>query len=343
MSGKLNPGDRLPSVRKLSTHLGININTVRNAYQLLEQDNLVNTRQGTGTFVQTVDLSKMLDKAANYRSNTIGVILPGIHDPFYHAFLQGIEEISGPDQIMMLICDAHEDSQEALRFYSKLIAKQVDGIICASLPLAQFLPQAGDQHALIPFVSVDWPDDKQNTIQLDLENAGFLATSHLITHGYQRLGLITVEEDLANTIPLKLGYERALISNNLKINSELIVRVPGFSLEDGITGARELLSLSQTPDAIFAISDVLALGAIKQIKEIGLHVPEDIAVIGVGDIYLSDLIEPQLTTVALPAKKLGKEAMKMLEKLMDREYPEENRVILPVSLVVRKSCGQHDI
>ncbi len=342
VSGKLNPGDRLPSVRFLAKQLSININTVRNSYQLLEQDNLVETKHGTGTIVLPVDPIKLGKKAREFRSNTIGVILPGIRNPFYHTFLQGIEEISGPNQTMMLICDAHEDPQEALRFYSKLIAKHVDGIICASLPLAQFLPDANGKQALHPFVSVDWPDDTKNTVQLDLENAGFLATSHLIAHGYERIGLITIEQDVANTVPLKNGYERAFQANNMALNPELVVRVPGFSLDDGKTGATALLSLSPIPDAIFAISDVLALGAIRHIKKSGLRVPEDIAVIGVGDIYLSDMVEPQLTTVALPAKRLGIEAMKMLQSMIAGENPENNRVILPVSFVERNSCGTHD-
>ena len=341
VSEKLKPGDRLPSVRVLATELQININTVRNAYQLLAQDSLVTTRHGTGTIVLPVDPSKIIARAKKYRSNTIGVILPAIHNPFYHTFLQGVEEISRPNQTMMLICNAHEDPDEALRFYTKLVTKQVDGIICASLPLAQFLSKIEGDQTLLPFVSVDWPEDKQNTVQLDLENAGFLATSHLIEHGYQKIGLITLAEDLANTIPLMQGYKRALKANRVPFSTDLVVRVPGFSLEDGIAGAKGLLSQSQKPDAIFAITDVLALGAIKHLKNTGLQVPQDIAVIGVGDIYLSDLVEPQLTTVSLPAKELGIEAMKMLQSMIDGHFPEKNRVILPVSFVERNSCGTH--
>ena len=341
VSGKIKPGDLLPSVRLLAKKLAININTVRNAYQLLERDNLIVTKHGTGSIVLAVDPVKMGHRAREFHSNTIGVILPEIKNPFYHTFLQGVEVIASANQTMMLICHAHDDPQEALRFYSKLIAKHVDGIICASLPLAEFLPQDDKAHSLIPFVSVDWPDDTRNAVQIDLEDAAYLATSHLIEHGYKRIAMMTFREDVPNTMPLKMGYERAFQEKKMKPDPELIVRVPGFSLEDGISGMKKMLSLSPPPDAIFAISDSLALGAMKHLKEIGLRIPEDVAIIGVDDIFLSEMIEPQLTTVALPARQLGIEAMKMLEKLMKGEHPEENLVILPVTFVERQSCGHH--
>ncbi len=339
VSGKLNSGDYLPPVRLLSQKLSINVNTVRIAYQLLAQDNLIKVRQGSGATVLPIDPLKMANRMRENRSHTIGVILPGISDPFYHSFLQGIEEIARLEQTMLFLCDAHENLQEAFRFYNKLIAKQTDGIICASMALHIHTSHIDERASNFPLVSVDWPDDVTNSVQLDLENAGYSATLHLLEHGYQRIGFITIQGEFANIFPIQHGYERAFREKGLKYNPALIAKIDDFSLTAGRNGAEKLLGLTPRPDAIFAITDVLALGAIQYTKEMGLSIPKDLGVIGVGDINLAGLVEPPLTTVALPAHKLGNEAMKMLKKLIEGEALEEKKVILPTNLVIRKSCG----
>ena len=326
-------------MRLMSKQLSININTVRNSYQLLVRDNLIKIRHGSGAIVLPIDSLLVSRKLQKNRSHTIGVILPGISDPFYHKFLQGIEEIAGAEQIMIFLCDAHEDPKEAFRFYLKLIAKQVDGIICASLPLNQFISRSDEKPRIFPLVSVDWPSDVMNSVLLDQENSGFLATRHLLDHGYRRIGLITIQGDAVNTIPLHYGYVRALNEYGVDIDPELVAKVASFSLEDGANGAGRLLALANKPDAIFAITDVLALGALQYLKERGLNIPGDVAIIGVGDINLAGLVNPPLTTVSLPAFQLGIDTMKMLQRLIDGESLEEGREILPTTLVVRRSCG----
>ena len=339
VTGKLATGDRLPSVRTLADHLSININTVRSAYQRLESDNLVATHHGTGTIVLPMNISSIANKANRSRSNIIGVILPGLSDPFYHSLLQGIEEVNTHNQTMMLVCDAHEDPAEAYRIYTKLVAKQVDGIICASLPLGEFISKNWHNTNLFPLISVDWPDDQVNTVQIDLENAAYQAVRHLIGHGYKQIALVTLDVERANTLPLWQGYKHALMEAGMKSTADLITRVPGFSMEDGEIGALRILNQPLKPDAVIAISDFLALGIIKEFKSRGFRLPEDFAVIGMDDINLAGVVEPRLTTVSFPAKRLGAEAMKMLQNLIEGKKPDKDKVVLSTRLVIRDSCG----
>ena len=109
----------------------------------------------------------------------------------------------------------------------------------------------------------------------------------------------------------------------------------------GAEGARKLLALTQPPMAIFAIADMLALGALCAIKSAGLRIPQDIALVGFNDIPTAALVEPPLTTVAAPAQEMGAVAMQMLQDLIAGRKPSHRRVVLPVSLVVRQSCGAH--
>lgn len=339
VTGKISPGELLPSLRLLADKLGININTVRKAYELLELDGLVKTRHGTGTMVLPLDASRITKIATRNRTDTIGVILPSIVDPFYHEFLHGIETVTGSSQTMMLVCDAHEDPLDAYRYYTKLIAKQVDGIIYSSLPLSNLVFPNGERTAKLPFVSVDWPADKINSVQVDLENAGYTAVKHLLDHGHVRIGLITLLEDRANTTPLRFGYQRAFDESNKIPDPDLIIKVPGFSMQDGQIGAQKLLSLSPRPTAILAITDIMAMGVYSVLKKEQIHIPNEMAVIGVDNIFLSELMEPPLTTVALPAYELGIEAAKMLQRLIDGTHKTADPIVLPSHLIIRASCG----
>ena len=110
-------------------------------------------------------------------------------------------------------------------------------------------------------------------------------------------------------------------------------------MEDGEIGALRILNQPLKPDAIIAISDFLALGIIKELKSRGYRLPEDFAIIGMDDINLAGVVEPRLTTVSFPAKRLGAEAMKMLQNLIEGKKPDKDKVVLSTRLVIRDSCG----
>ncbi len=341
-NGQLRAGDPLPSVRQLASHLGINVNTVRSAYQKLEAEGLVETRQGRGTQVLPFDLSRFAQAQGELRSHTIGVIIPNWSHPFYHAFLQGVEEVAEKDQTLLFLCNTHDDPGNAWRDFARLSAKGVDGILVASHDISQFrttsFPTMLHQR-VTPYVTVDWPGSTGYAVQLDLESAGYQATRHLVTHGHQRIGLITFTHDIENITPVNSGYQRALREAGLTQDSDLIARVPSFNPSAGADGAHRLLRLENPPTAVFAISDSLALGVMQVIKEAGLHIPRDIALAAFNDIPAAALVDPQLTTVSAPSYQLGLEAMKMLRLLIEGKKPPHRRIILPTSLVIRKSCG----
>lgn len=341
-NGQLRAGDPLPSVRQLASHLGINVNTVRSAYIKLEAEGLVETRQGRGTHVLPFDLSRFAQAQGELRSHTIGVIIPNWSQPFYHAFLQGVEEVAEKDQSLLFISNSHDDPGNAWREFARLSAKGVDGILVASHDISQSQPvgsQPLEGQRVTPYVTIDWPGCAGYAVQLDLESAGYQAAHHLITHGHQRIGLITFALEIENVTPVNNGYQRALREAGLTPDSDLVARVPSFSPSAGADGARRLLGLENPPTAIFAISDTLALGAMQVIKEAGMRIPGDIALTAFNDIPAASLVEPQLTTVSAPSYQLGVEAMKMLRLLIEGKKPPHRCITLPTSLIIRKSCG----
>ncbi len=336
-AGQLKPGDRLPSVRDLAQRLSINLHTVRSAYQRLEADGLVRTRQGSGTRVLQLDLQRLVELAGRSRSGTIGVILPGLSNPFYHNFLQGVEQGIQRDQTLLFVCDAHEDPQIFMRYFAQLSARQVDGIIVASFDPDVLL--AGELSPDLPVVWVDWPGCRGPVVNFDLEGATYQAVRHLLEHAHQRIGLITFQRDNANVAAMHAGYFRALQEAGLPPDKSLIAPQPDFLMPSGERGARQLMELPEPPTAIFTISDTLALGALRALKADRWQVPQQVALASLDDIPFAGLVNPPLTTVALPAHRLGEHAAGMLLALMNGEHIQEPQVTLPVELVIRQSCG----
>lgn len=336
-SGSWKAGDRLPSIRTLARQLGINMHTIRSAYQRLENDGLVHTRQGAGTHVLEFNPRALRDKVGRGRSYTIGVILPNMSQPFYHDFLQGVEQGMDQEKSLLFVCDAHEDEQQFLRYFSQLTARDVDGIIVASYDLTSLLGE--EPFTGLPFVTVDSPRCTAPVVNLDLEGAAFQSVNHLVEHGYQRIGLITFSDDGGNVGYMNAGYFRALKDGGIPADERLIVRVNGFRMEDGITGARALMTLENPPRAIFTIADTMALGVLKMVRNAGWSVPGEVALASLDDISIAGLVEPGLTTVSLPARQLGLEAMNMLQDLINGGRWDGQAITLPSRLVVRQSCG----
>jgi DNA-binding LacI/PurR family transcriptional regulator len=342
VNGKLQAGDQLPAAHIMADRLGINLHTVRSAYQKMEAEGLVAIGRGRGTHVLPFDISLLSQGTGTLRSNTVGVIIPSWSNPFYHTFLQGVEEIAEGDQTLLILCNTHDDAVTARRDFARLAAKGVDGILVASHDINEVLQSEvpfTSQIEGLPFVTVDWPDFKGYSVQVDLESAGYQATRHLLEHGHRRIGLITFAEEAANVQEINKGYQRALEERGLRLDPSYIIGVAGFDMDYGSGGAKRLLDMKEPPTAIFTIADMLALGAMKMIKGAGLQIPEDLALASFNDIPAAELVDPPLTTVAAPTRQMGRESMQMLQMLIEGKYPTKREIILPTSLVVRQSCG----
>lgn len=342
-NGQLKPGDQLPSIHRMADHLGINLHTVRSAYKKLEGDGLVQIQQGHGTLVLPFDLTLLSRSTKDIRSHTVGVIIPSWSNPFYHAFLQGVEEIAEKDQTLLFLCNTHDDPKNAWRDFARLSTKQVDGILIASHDVGSLHSENAldSPRRRLPFVTVDWPGSRGYSVQLDLESASYQATEHLIQHGHRRVGMITVLSESPNVLAINRGYERALQTYGITPDPDITIRVTGWGLECGREGAEQLLSVSQPPAALFTAADMLALGAMQAIKASGRLIPDDMALTSFNDIPNAALTEPALTTVKAPARQMGREAMKMLQTLIEGKQPVKRTLSLSTQLVVRQSCGRH--
>jgi LacI family transcriptional regulator len=257
-------------------------------------------------------------------------------DAFLPAFLQGITA-SVHRRGYLLVLQMAEDvpSHEA---YARLIREQqVDGLILSG-PRSDdpLLPElAEDEFPLILHGRLG--NCIMPCVDVDNEAGAFQAVQHLIGLGHRRIGFVS-------NAPLSYsgaqerfgGYKQALAEHSLPLEEEL-VRTAAFMPEAGQAAMEELLALPERPTAVFAASDVVAIGVMSAIQSGGLEIPEDIAVVGFDDIFLAAHTRPPLTTVRVPAYGLGWTAAELLISLIEGE--DASSVTLETELVIRDTCG----
>lgn len=195
-----------------------------------------------------------------------------------------------------------------------------------------------------PFVLINKSAKDVNCVTVDYEGGARLATEHLIKLGHKKIccvrGCLTIDSDRQRLA----GYKSALRKYNLKVEERLIVE-GDFSEKKSFEAVQKLLKDGVEFTALFGISDIMAIGAIKAIQQAGLKIPEDVAVVGFDDIILSSYIKPGLTTVKVPMIEIGKEAAKALIGDINRIGKRKTsplRKVLKTTLVVRESSGHYE-
>jgi DNA-binding LacI/PurR family transcriptional regulator len=336
--GQVRPGEKLPPVRKLAGTLGINMHTARAAYRRLANGGLVESRPGVGTTVSEYDGEQLSHGVADVPSFMIGVIIPAMA-AFYRPMLDAIEATLLNEPHMLVVCNTLENKSKVSWYRDQLVVRGVDGIIVVSHdrdePSGTPAPRAD---SLPPVVVVDCPAATDPVVLFDAAEGGYQAAKHLIEHGHTRIGIITPPA-APNVDDTTSGIHRALTEIGVDPSPELVVRVPDWSAESGANATMQLVALDGPPSAMLTLSDSLAVGVLEAARTIRLAVPEDLAIVSLGDIDVAQHLDPPLTTVHLAAAEAGATAARMLCRLMADKEPDSTHVILPTRLIARRSCG----
>ena len=276
------------------------------------------------------------------RSWTIGLVLPRsvnsfFTDPYYPRLIQGIAQ--GCNQLkytlgLYLLTDA-EDEEEIFPRISR--SGSLDGILFQS-------DQIGDQlidrlaQSGIPMVIIGRPFHNDNISYIDIDNVSAAKTAmrHLISLKYRRIGTITGPLNTTVGIDRKNGYLQALQEEGYPINEKLIVE-GDFTEDKGYAGMLKILP--EKPDAVFVASDQMAIGAMRALREKGLRVPEDVAIIGFDDLPLSNSADLHLSTMHQPVSEFGVKAVEFLNDMIVNGTTPPRHIIMGAELVVRESCG----
>jgi LacI family transcriptional regulator len=279
---------------------------------------------------------------ASQRSWMIGLVLPRtvsnfFTDPYFPRLTQGVAQACNQHNytLGLFLLETMDDEKRIFPLISH--KGLLDGILLQTA-------QIGDKlinrlvNSDFPMVIAGRPFHANGISYIDVDNvsAVYEAVCHLIQLGYKRIGTITGFLNGTVGIDRKKGYLKAITKHGLQVDENLIAE-GDFTEESGYLSMRQLLPYN--PDAIFAASDTMAIGAIRAVREAGLRVPTDIAFIGFDDLPIASLSDYKLTTVRQPIVQFGAKAVDTLIDMIENGIKPSRRIIMETELVIRESCG----
>jgi LacI family transcriptional regulator len=328
-------------MKRIAAELGVSVTTV---------SKVLNERTDIGPATRARVLAKV--EELGYRPNavarslslrrthTLGVIIPDLMHSFFVEIVAGLEAVASARSYGVLLCSSAENPRKERAEIEMLRARRVDGIVLAAAydgntDLLEQLTEFGT--ALVMIDRDDHPRLRCHRVLTDDELVGHMATSHLIARGRRAIAHIA-GPPIVHARRRETGYRKAMREHRIAVGPGWVVP-GGFMEADGYRGMQKLLSLSARPDAVFAANDPAAIGAMKAAWEAGLRVPDDIAVIGAGDIAHGDLLRVPLTTVSWSKEELGRRAAELiLDQIGPHPEGPFRRIVVPPTLVVRESA-----
>lgn len=334
-----------PTLKYIAEKLNISTTTVSKALKGYKDVN-TNTRE------KVLELAKELNYkpnsfAVNFRTNeskTIGIIIPEIVHHFFSNVINGIIAEAEKQDYLVIILQSNESKEMEKRQVELLMNKRVDGIIIS------LSNESNDDDHLktildrnIPLVLIDKISKliDCSKVIIDDRKAAFEAVNHLVEVGCKKIAHIRGPENPQNAIDRYMGYKTAIEKNGLIFEKSLIYTCTKVSFDEGYNFAKKIITEHPDVDGIFCITDLVAFGVLNYLNEIKVKVPNQIAVIGFSNWFMSEVISPKLSTIEQPGYEMGKEAFLLLKEEINSLKNNENRisksVVLPTKLIVRES------
>lgn len=334
------------TIKDIARELGISPSTVSRALKD-HPDISVQTKKAVNELAERLNYQPNI-VALNLRqkkTNTIGVIIPEIVHFFFSTVISGIEDVAYTAGYNVILAQSNESYQRELTDMKALFNSRVDGMLLSiSRETNNFDHIESIISKGVPIVFYDrmYNSPTSSKVIVDDYAGAKEAVEHLIEQGCTRIGHLNGAPNLMISIDRFRGYTDALKEHGMEVKENLIVNCPSGTFEEGKRGALKLLSLNPIPDAIFANNDPMAMGAMMAIKEKGLMIPQDVAVVGFSNWFFGELMDPSLTTVDQPGFEMGQEAARLLIRhieMKDKEdfEPQPETKILKTKLIIRNS------
>lgn len=280
------------------------------------------------------------------KSNVIGLVVADISNPFYSKITRIIESYALSKGYHLLVCSTDEIEEKEKDLIHFLIdSQQVSGLIVATtLTKKDIFSDLKNRN--YPFVMIDRYISglEADTVTVDNYNGAFKAVNQMIKTGYKKIAMLTISPSYINSLAdREKGYKDALTKNGLKFDKKLFREISFNNIDSEISATvRELLSPPLKAEAIFTANNNLAVHCLDAIRDLGLRIPQDVALVSFDDVDVFRFSSPTITAVAQPVEEIGKQAVELLFKRMNqndnKKYKVQN-IVLPTELIIRKSCG----
>jgi LacI family transcriptional regulator len=271
----------------------------------------------------------------------LALIVPDITNPFFTLVVHGAEDTARRHGYRLLLCDTRNDLEIEADYVQDMVAHRVAGLLVA--PTSD--RSARNIRVLLrhnmPFVLIDraLPDLESDLVQGDSVKGARELVEHLIRLGHREIAMITREGDISTVRDRLMGYRQALDAARIPYDPGLVVTT-GDDIAAGRLGIEQLLASGKAFTAVFAVNSLLVAGVMGVLRERGIRVPRDMALVCFEDIEPASLVSPFLTVMAQPAETFGTIATQLLLDRIDGRAPERRRVVvLPPDLIARESCG----
>lgn len=328
------------TIKDIAKQLNISISTVSRAMRNAPDVNN-DTKKAVMALAEELNYqpNRLALSLRQKQTHTIGVIVPNL-DYVLSMMVRGIDEVALEAGYTVMVCQSNESFGREIVNTRRLLDSLVDGfIISVSSETKSFEHFKKIQERDIPMVVFDrvTPHLTAPTVHLDNEEGGFLATEHLLEQGYKRIAILAGPKNLGISNSRMDGYMKALEKYKIKPDPTLIIHCD-FNQDYAFFATEELLALKKRPDAIFTISDRMAIGAMLAIKKKGLTMPNDIALVSFNNEPIVSLVTPGITSVDIQSFEMGKAAAKLFIETMhnDKDMSEVEEVLKP-KLIIRES------
>ncbi|MBI1281131.1 MAG: substrate-binding domain-containing protein [Anaerolineaceae bacterium] len=273
-------------------------------------------------------------------SSVIGLIISDIENPFFLSLIRGLEDAAYAQKMNVILCNSDEDLKKQARYLDVMTAERVAGLILVPSPGTKATTLRSLLQTGIPFTLLDRFVDGVDADVAKVDNIGgaYNAVKHAAELGYSRIGAVINSGNISTGVERYEGYVKALGNANIPLDSN-IVKYGDFSVESAFKATQELISQPNPVEAIFAANNLMSLGVLRALRDVGKRVPEDVALIGFDDMPWLSEFSPPLTAVAQPSYELGQEAIHLLLRRIAQPSAPTRTVTLQTRLIIRQSCG----
>lgn len=278
------------------------------------------------------------------RTRTVGVVVTTIADPFIAEVTQGIESAAYEHGYTVILASSNSDPVREIAAVEMLRSKRVDGVIVTSSRVGA-LYQEHLERIGVPVVLINNHSEQSGrytfSITVDNQHGGYLATQHLIELGHRRIAYITAQVNHSSDMGRLAGYQQALSEAGIQFDPAMVVAGNG-RVEGGERCWSQLAALTNPPTAVFCYNDMTAIGLLRDVRQVGLTVPQDLSIVGFDDIPFASYVCPALTTVAQPKFEMGQQATEMVLALMKTQASNDVQtadITIKGQLIVRESSG----